>query len=227
MEGSSIRQLKKKIEEILIQGIGRQKAIALLSIPGKQAVNPLFSFFFSSDEMLKWRAVSAMGIVADNMAKQNMEQARVVMRRLMWNLNDESGSIGWGSAEAMGEIMARNKALANEYSKLLTSCINRVGNFIEHEMLQRGVLLGIGRLAHARPELIKSAAIHLNDFMLSPDIIKRGLSAWAAEPLKSDLNKTFLIPLLNDPSTLDIYIDGEMVSFSVSHLAGKALEKIL
>jgi hypothetical protein len=63
--------------------------------------------------------------------------------------------------------------------------------------------------------------------MLSPDIIKRGLSAWAAEPLKSDLNKTFLIPLLNDPSTLDIYIDGEMVSFSVSHLAGKALEKIL
>jgi hypothetical protein len=212
---------------MLIQGGDPENISRILSIPAQKAINPIFSFFFSKDELLKWHAVSAMGIVVDNMAKQNIEQARIVMRRLMWNLNDESGGIGWGSPEAMGEIMARNKALANEYSKFLTSYINKEGNFIEHDILQRGVLWAIGRLSHSRPELIKSEAIHLNDFMLSADIVKRGLSTWAAEPLKSDVNKTFLIPLLNDPSTLDIYIDGEMVSFSVSHLAGKALENLL
>jgi len=40
------------------------------------------------------------------------------MRRLMWNLNDESGGIGWGNPEAMGEILACHEALANEYAPI-------------------------------------------------------------------------------------------------------------
>ena len=46
-----------------------------------------------------------MGVVVAGLAEHDMESARVVMRRLMWNLNDESGGIGWSSPEAMGEIM--------------------------------------------------------------------------------------------------------------------------
>ena len=59
-----------------------------------------------------------MGALVFSLAEQDMESARVVMRRLMWNLNDESGGIGWGSPEAMGEIMARHSGLAEEYSKI-------------------------------------------------------------------------------------------------------------
>jgi hypothetical protein len=121
-------------------------------IPGRQAVNPLFSFFYSTKSrsagtrLRPWARWSAGWPTA-------MESARVVMRRLMWNLNDESGGIGWGSPEAMGEITAGHPGLANEFACILVSYINPAGNFLEHESLQRGSLWGVGRLAHARPVL--------------------------------------------------------------------------
>jgi hypothetical protein len=46
-----------------------------------------------------------MGEVMAHLADKDMESARVIMRRLMWSLNDESGGIGWGAPEAMGEIV--------------------------------------------------------------------------------------------------------------------------
>jgi hypothetical protein len=98
-----------------------------------------------------------------------MESARVVMRRLMWNLNDESGGIGWGSPEAMGEITAGHGRLADEFAGILISYINPAGNFLEHELLQRGSLWGVGRLAHARPLLARPAVPFLPAFFESPD----------------------------------------------------------
>ena len=68
------------------------------------------------------------------------------MRRLMWSLNDESGSIGWGAPEAMAEIMARNKKLADEYYKILISYSEQGKNYLEHEGLQRSVRRGIERI---------------------------------------------------------------------------------
>ncbi|MEA3417440.1 MAG: hypothetical protein U9R02_15080 [Thermodesulfobacteriota bacterium] len=61
-----------------------------------------------------------MGVVVSNLADHDMESARVIMRRLIWNLNDESGGIGWGSPEAMGEIMARNNRLALPFTHKLS-----------------------------------------------------------------------------------------------------------
>ena len=55
-----------------------------------------------------------MGAVVAHLAEKDMESARVVMRRLMCSLNDESGGIGWGAPEAMGEIIASHEGLASE-----------------------------------------------------------------------------------------------------------------
>ena len=61
-----------------------------------------------------------MGALGSRMGQKNMEKARIVMRRIMWNLNDESGGIGWGSPEAMGEILCQSPELALEFkSKIL------------------------------------------------------------------------------------------------------------
>ena len=48
--------------------------------------------------MIKWHAVSALGAIVAALAEKEMESARIIMRRLMWSLNDESGSIGSGSS---------------------------------------------------------------------------------------------------------------------------------
>jgi hypothetical protein len=212
------RQLKKEILELLSDKDFEKSLEKICQLPARQAVNPLFSFFYNSDELVKWRAVAAMGAVVSNLADHDMESARVIMRRLIWNLNDESGGIGWGSPEAMGEIMARHGRLAGEYHKILISYIMPDGNYLEHEILQRGVLWGIGRLAHARPHLVKSFANLLCPYMESPDPILRGFAAWAAKPICAKRTEYFISRLGEDNSKIKIFVDNSLVERTVSSL---------
>ncbi|MDP3430251.1 MAG: hypothetical protein Q8R89_07980, partial [Desulfomicrobium sp.] len=68
---------------------------------GQQAVAPLFSALCNPSALIRWRAVTGFGIVVAALAAKTPEKARVVMRRFIWSLNDESGGIGWGAPEAM------------------------------------------------------------------------------------------------------------------------------
>ncbi|MBW2679486.1 MAG: HEAT repeat domain-containing protein [Deltaproteobacteria bacterium] len=220
------RQLKKKILELLDRDDLEKSLDEICQYPARKAVNPLFSFFYSTNELIKWRAITAMGAVVSNLAEQDMESARVVMRRLIWNLNDESGGIGWGSPEAMGEIMARHFSLAEEYAFLLVSYVNEQGNYIEHPILQRGVLWGLGRLAHSRPVLLKHAAPFLLPFMRSQDAIHRGLAVWTVGALDGGLTKPLLQHLSNDNAVINIFIDMHLIECTVGQLAREALSKL-
>ncbi|MGD9383163.1 MAG: hypothetical protein PVH55_03850 [Desulfobacterales bacterium] len=220
------RQLKKKILKLLDNDDLEKSLDEICQLPARKAVNPLFSFFYNTNDIIKWRAITAMGAVVSGLAEQDMESARVVMRRLIWNLNDESGGIGWGSPEAMGEIMARHFRLAEEYAFLLVSYVNEQGNYLEHPILQRGVLWGLGRLAHSRPWLVKHAATFLLSYMQSEDAYHRGLSAWTAGALDSGLTKPFLQHLSNDNAVIKIFINMHLIERTVSQLAKEALSKL-
>jgi hypothetical protein len=219
------RELKKKILGLLEDEEFEKSLEKICLLPARKAVNPLFSFLYHKNELIRWRAVAAMGAVVSNLADQDIESARVVMRRLMWNLNDESGGIGWGSPEAMGEIMARNDRLADEYSYLLISYVNEGCNFIEHHILQRGVLWGLGRLAHSWPHLVKHASPFLLPFMRSEDAIHRGLASWIAGALNTALTSPLLQSLATDNSKIKLFIDLRFVEYTVGQLAKKALLK--
>ena len=141
-ERMSGRQLKQQIRQLLQSEDGDNwlDEIRRLPLRLRQTVSPLFSFLCSIDERVKWRAVTTLGMVVSDLAASDMESARVVMRRFIWNLNDESGGIGWGCPESMAEIMAHDERLANEYGCILISYIQPACNYLEHEILQRGVL---------------------------------------------------------------------------------------
>jgi hypothetical protein len=179
----------------------------------------------SLDETVKWRAVTAFGVLVSAMAETDLEAARIVMRRFIWNLNDESGGIGWGSPEAMGEIMSRHPRLAREYACVLVSYIRPDCNLLEHEMLQRGVIWAVGRLAHAQADLVADAAPFLIPFMQSRDPIHRGLAAWAAGALCDPAARPFLGQLSRDKAELSICLDGRLVHKTVGELAVEALAR--
>ncbi|MBW1842683.1 MAG: HEAT repeat domain-containing protein [Deltaproteobacteria bacterium] len=220
------RKLKKKILELLGSDDFVKSLEDICRMPARQAINPLFSFFYNIDERIRWRAITAMGAVVSRLADENMESARVVMRRLIWNLNDESGGIGWGSPEAMGDIMARHGGLADEYARILVSYVDENGNFLEHETLQRGVLWGLGRLAHARPELVKQASPFLHPFLQSEDAIHRGLAAWISGAIQSASAKPLLQNLADDNTIIEIFMNMHLKKFTVGRLAGEALSKL-
>jgi hypothetical protein len=221
----SSRQLRKTVSEILRRDDYRD---AIREMDFQRVVGPLFSHFHAPAEIPRWRAVAAMGmIVAEQAESGKPEPARVVMRRFMWNLNDESGGIGWGCPEAMGETMARSPLLADEFHRILTSYAWEEGNYLEHPRLQHGVLWGIGRLAHARPDIIAYAAPWLVPFARSGDPGHRGLAAWALGPLDDPETRPVLESLRDDPGEVRLF-DPEtdrLADRSVGELARAALAR--
>ncbi len=218
----AFRQLKARIR-LLLAAAGPGMDAALLDLPPRQAVNPLFSLLHDTDPLLRWRAISAMGLVVAQMAEDRIESARVVMRRLLWNLNDESGGVGWGSPEALGEIMARHAGLAAEYGRLILSFLRPEGNFIEHPLLQRGVLWGLCRLAHAREWHVADAAALLGPFFEAPDPYARGLAAWGTGALKVQSMAGKLTARLGDRGELYLYRQERFETLTVARLAAEAL----
>jgi hypothetical protein len=217
------RRLKTEVLVLLMQDDFDKAMETIGSLPGRQVINPLFSFLCSTDPQVKWRAVKAIGEVVKNIAEEDMESARVVMRRMMWNLNDESGGIGWGLPEAMGEVMAQHQGLAGEYVMILESYIREDGNFLEHEPLQRGVLWGLGRLAQERPELLKNVTVHVRPFLSSADAVLRGLAAWTMGLLGGSQGDPALTALESDETEVTLYLNGTERSYRISELVRKAL----
>jgi hypothetical protein len=220
------RQLKKEVFNLLIRDDFPDTLVQFSRLPGRQVVNPLFSFLYHGDEIVRWHAVSAMGVVTAGLADKNMESARVIMRRLIWNLNDESGGIGWGSPEAMGDIMARSHPIAREFSKILISYALPHGNYLEHGLLQRGMLWGLQRLSRAKPVLTHGAAPFIRPFLTSEDPYHKGLAICFAETA----NDTNAIPdlekLIRDDTPISLYNDFQMSTHKVSSLAKTAIAVI-
>lgn len=196
----------------------------LCNWPRQKVVNALFSFLYSGDEPLKWRAVTAMGTVVARLADEDLESARVIIRRLMWNLNDESGGIGWGSPEALGEILARHEGLAREYGSILVSYARQDGNFQEDERMQRGVLWGLGRLAQERPEWLREAIPHLGFYLHSADPAVRAHAARLAGMWDPEAFADELKGLISDEAQVQVWIDKSLKSCRVKDLAQAALK---
>ena len=200
----------------------------LRKLPAIKVINPLIGALCSADENARWHAVTALGQIVSDLADHDMEAARVVMRRFMWSLNDESGGIGWGAPEAMGEIMANHDRLAEEYGHILVAYMREDGFYLELPQLQRGLMWGLARLAMVKPELLKknNASSYLLPYLDSPDSIVQGLAAWTLGLLKAKEASKDLVKLVNDKTPVTIYLDRNFVPDTVGGLTNKALANI-
>jgi hypothetical protein len=213
--------LRRKVAELLRTDEFAAHLSEWTQFPPRKIISPLLSFLYSTDEEVKWRAVTAVGVVVAELADQDMEAARTIMRRLLWSLNDESGGIGWGTTEAMGEIMARHRHLADEYYCILVSYIREDGNRLEHDLLECGVLWGLGRLAQVRPELLRGSVGHIVPYLQSQNPTQRGLAAWTLGFLDAAFAPEKLTHLLQDHTETTIYEQGSRHRYRISDLAAR------
>lgn len=220
----SRRDLKEKVLLSLRKDHLSDVLKALAIMPPKKTINLLLSYVQSQEDRVKWTAVAALGVSVAELAEKDMESGRVIMRRLMWNLNDESGGIGWGSPEAMGEIEACHRGLAEEFGPILLSYCREDGNYLEYEPLQRGLLWGIGRLAQAWPDIAAPALHLLPPYLSSSDPVIRGHGAWAMGFLVDESSKSFLEVLLKDETRITTCMDGKILERTVGDMAREALE---
>jgi len=220
------RELKRKVFAVLQSDRFHEQLSELCQWPARQVINPLLSSLLSNDEQVKWRGVTAIGEVVASLAEQEVESARVIMRRLMWMLNDESGGIGWGAPETMGEIVARHEGLAKEYACQVVSYIREDCNYLEYEPLQRGAVWAVGRVAQVRPSMVQDAIPHLALFLESSDPVLRGLSVWSLGLLEAETSRPRLEAFTGDKAQVPLYLNGELVARTIGDLAQEALAAI-
>jgi hypothetical protein len=217
------RNLKKKVLELLKSKDFDPSLSLTNQLSGLPVVNALLSLLMYNDELVRWRAITGIGAICSKLAEHDIESARIIMRRLMWSLNDESGGIGWGAPESMSEIMARSNRLASEYHLILVSYLDEKGNFLEFDALQKGLIWGVARLSMVSPDLMRPAVPHLQKYLSSSDPAIRGLSAFALGLLGGKDKKKFLQILVHDHEEFQTFFDDKLINFRVSDLANKAI----
>ncbi|WDP91894.1 MAG: hypothetical protein HUN04_20140 [Desulfobacter sp.] len=213
------RQTRKEVRKILETCTRGEALDRLARIPDEQLTGHLFSHFYHMDELIKFRSATAMGELALRLSGRSMEKARIILRRLMWNLNDESGGIGWGSPEAMGEILSRSPELASEFKSILFSYLDTGGNHIEHDILQRGVIWGVGTYLETAPEdLTESNRDQLFNHLGSPDPVKRGYAIRALINGRAFDCQNVPDPIRKDTRPVNIYTGWNVVETRISDM---------
>ncbi|MDW7774320.1 MAG: HEAT repeat domain-containing protein [Desulfobulbaceae bacterium] len=231
----SARKIKQHVLSLLatedLQDILRQ----LNTLPVKDVVNVLFSAVCRGEDLIHWNGVHCMGVYVARLAGQDMEEARIVMRRMLWSLNDESGGIGWGIPEAMAEVMVNHDGLAREYIHMLISYMRedgkelfQQGNFLEHESLQQGLLRGIGRLAEKKPDMLLARGVveDILPYLDSRDPSVRGFASRCLGLLQAGGAVDRIERLVDDPAPVTLYEEGRISATTVGRMAAAALAGI-
>jgi hypothetical protein len=128
----------------------------------RRALSTLFSLTFETDELLRWRAIEAIGIAAAVKARRELELVRDFIRRCIWLMNDESGGLGWHAPEVIGEILVNVPVLIPEYAELLP-------HYFDEEPFERGAVLAFLRVGTVDPKLIERHADQLVELMAASD----------------------------------------------------------
>jgi hypothetical protein len=228
---AQFKSMKRDFSEFLPRDDWRADLEPYLDLPPRKVLGPLFSLLLAPEPILKWRAVSAFGVIVAKLAEQDLESARVVMRRLMWNLNEESGAIGWGAPESMGESLARCPRLAVEFNRILISYAQEPtsgdGNYLDHEPLRRGAYWGMARLADVRPELVRQGVATFLDLLRDDDPQNQALGLWGLASVGSGHEVASAVrSLIDDKNVVVLYRDDQLREHIVSDLAREALTKI-
>lgn len=183
------RQEKARLADLCLSPDWQRRLEAEMcdAAAARAALNPLLGLLTRPE--CRYQAAHGLGLAAPLIAAESLEQARVLMRRLMWSLNEESGNLGWGAPEAMGCILAQSPVLAAEYARIFLSYGYETGgddNFIDYAPLRRGVYWGVGRLARSNPEAAAPALPHLTAALGDEDRGVRGMAAFALARLAAN-----------------------------------------
>ena len=182
------------------------------------AFGSLQVLLFESEELLRWRAIEALGLAAAVKAETDREPVRNLLRRLFFSLNEDSGMVGWHSPEAMGEVLAQVPALIGDYAANLGSVLLR-------PPFERGAHWAVARMAAVQPEAASQCAGELLLSLGASDPYLRGYAVMALAAMHWTAARAGLEALQDDPGRLTRYdFDaGELKEIAVGPLARAAL----
>jgi hypothetical protein len=186
----------------------------LVALAGRQAGVPglLLQLLYDPRDLLHWRAVEGLGQVAAVYPRQ----VQKVVGRLLWLLNEDSGSFGWGAAAALGEIGRCRVSLVAEIIPMFCG-------YLEEAFSREPMLWGLGRLAETHPELLGEVLPLVPPLLGEPDPQVRAYAAWCLGKARYQPGAPALKTLLGDQGAVLLYDGGELTATTVGRVAEEAL----
>ncbi len=219
---------KEKIRALLVE----EKYSDLLDLAGKEGskvLQSLMSLLYDSEELVRWRTVSAFG----KLALVEPELIQRVVSRLAWTLNDEAGAINWGAPVVICEIGSVNFPIVKEVVNIVLHYLNDTETCRPPNRnldILTAVLWGVGRLGKEQPQILQNVVYFVISFLDDENIEVKGLALWGllgfiqvvdakAYPKLLD----YLIKIDNDRSKVAIYEQGQFKDFEIMTMAKQAI----
>lgn len=207
---------KSELRELL--GVYQLQPIIEAAKQDRSIIRMLISLVYDKEHLESWRAIEALGLVAGEIAKTNVDLIRNLSQRFLWMMRDESGN-GPGSApELLGEIVRSSPDAFADIGQVVTS-------FHEEKMLRRGVMRAIWRIVEKRPDLLTiSQDLAAEQLCLGDD--DAGVRAYALMVVGAmglQEYRPLTERLMGDMSPVTIYNTGEFMNTTVSEIAIKAV----
>ena len=185
--------------------------LAELVAKRRGGIRYLFRLLYEREGLIRWLAVEGMGAVADRLAGEEPEAVRVILRKLLWSINDESGGIGWSAPECIGEIIYRRPEMFGEFASIIIS-------YADEPMLRSGVLWAAGRIAQACPDLVREDVPGLKEFLFDGDPVVRGYTVRLLTIMAEGPDPKSR-PMLEDGGVVPVYEGGLLKKVTVADLA--------
>ena len=211
-----------------VAGLLREKkyeTVLELARKDRRTVRIMMGLLYHDEELVRWRTVTMFGHLAA--AEPGMVRPFIV--RLLWSLSEESSIVGWGSAQALGEIARRNPGISKEAVRVVVHYpddeeLSQPAN--RNTYMLTGAIWATGNLADEEPALTREMGPLLIRFLDDPDPGVRAHSAWALGRIGYAGGQVGIKCLLNDEEPATIYIGDELVEMKVKDAAAGALEDL-
>lgn len=210
-------RLKNKIKELL--DTESYDEIADLAKTDKGVIRQIISLAYDKEDVMTWRAIEAIGFIAKALSVERIDVVRDTIRRLLWSMGEESGGIGWSSAEMLGEIIRANPDEFIDIIPILWS-------FRDEEMFRPGILWAMGRIALCRPDLAGFILKDLQVMTTDKNPTVRGYAAWFFGIIGAGEFVEDIKNLAGDNSSINFYQDGNLIKRTVGEIAEEAISRI-
>lgn len=209
------KDLTRKEVEALVRDY-RVEPLVRAAGQDKRMIRELQRLLYSSEELVRYRTAEILGKASAVIARNDPGTVSNLMQRLLSTIVNP-GASSWGAIDTIGEIIANTPALFAGYLPTLYRSL-------EDDMLRPRLLRAIGKVAEARPDLLRRAIFRLLPFLRHHDGETRGYAVRLFSFLDTPEAKEDLKQLLADSHPISLYRNGAVEQITVGQLAAEALQ---
>jgi len=208
---------KKILKKLLLDG--DLKKIADMSIDDKGIINLLFSFSYDKDDVMTWRTIESVGLIAEKLSSTDPEFIRNTARRLLWSMTEESGGMSWSAPEMLGEIIRANPEEFYDLIPILWS-------HRDEDVFRAGTVWAMSRIAEVAPEKVAFISQQLRQMIKDDNPQIRGYSIIVFGKIEGANAINDIKNLLDDEHIINIYRNKNLLKISIREIAQSTIDSI-